>query len=226
MTKILIVEDDKEINNLLKDFLLEEGYNTISAFNGIEALSILREEDVDIVLLDIMLPFQSGDVILNKLRKFSDVPVIIISAKDSVQTKIDVIRMGADDYITKPFDIDEVLVRIEATLRRSNKKEFNKNSKLYYKNLILDTESKTAVVNGKVLSITAKEYSILELMLKNKNKLFSKSNLFESVWNESYLNDDSTLKVHMSNLRSKIKEYDCNNDYIETVWGMGYKLKN
>ena len=111
-------------------------------------------------------------------------------------------------------------------MRRSNKKEFNKNSKLYYKNLILDTESKTAVVNGKVLSITAKEYSILELMLKNKNKLFSKSNLFESVWNEPYLNDDSTLKVHMSNLRSKIKEYDCNNDYIETVWGMGYKLKN
>lgn len=183
MIKILIVEDDNEINNLLKDFLLEEGYCTISAFNGIEALSILREEDVDIVLLDIMLPFQSGDVVLSKLRKFSDIPVIIISAKDSVQNKIDVIRMGADDYITKPFDLDEVLVRIEAVLRRSNKEEYKKGSKLYFKNMTLDTESKTAMVNGNVLFITAKEYLILELMLKNKNKLFSKSNLFESVWN-------------------------------------------
>lgn len=226
MMKILIVEDDNEINNLLKDFLLEEGYNSISAFNGIEALSILKEEDIDLVLLDIMLPFQSGDVVLSKLRKFSNVPVIIISAKDSVQNRIDIIRMGADDYITKPFDLDEVLARIEAVLRRSNKKQCNKNSKLYLKKLVLDTESKTATVDGNVLSITAKEYLILEIMMKNKNKLFSKANLFESVWNEPYLNDDSTLKVHMSNLRSKIKEYDFHDEYIETVWGMGYKLKN
>lgn len=227
MPKILVVEDDKEINRLICEYLTTLDHSIISAENGLDAIRLIREQsDISLVLLDLMLPFQSGDMVLQKVREFSQVPVIIVSAKSTVQTKIDVIRMGADDYITKPFDLDELAVRIEAVLRRSR----NSNSgsptekQLTFKNLTLDSESRSASVNGNDLILTSKEYAILELMLKNPCKLFSKANLFESVWNEPYFSEDNTIKVHMSNLRSKIKKYDDSEEYIDTVWGMGYKL--
>ncbi len=227
MHKILVVEDDNEINCLICNYLSENKYETLSAQNGLEALRIIRgEKDLALVILDLMLPFQSGDTVLRRVREFSDVPVIIVSAKSMVQSKVDAIRMGADDYITKPFDLDELLARIEAVLRRSGNKNLpdpDKN-RLSYKKLTLDRNGKTAYVDGKALSLTGKEYSILELMLLNPTKLFSKSNLFESIWNEPYFKEDATVKVHMSNIRNKIKRYDDTEEYIETVWGMGYKL--
>ena len=138
----------------------------------------------------------------------------------------DVIRMGADDYITKPFDLDEVAVRIEAVLRRTEKgPEAGSQEKLRYKDMLMDCNAKTVTIKGDTLVLTSKEYGILELMLRNPTKLFSKANLFESVWNEPYFNEDSTLKVHMSNLRNKIKRYAEEEEYIETVWRMGYRLK-
>lgn len=229
---VLIVEDDKEINRLLREYLTDQGYQVLSAYNGLEAMSLFGQHgDIRLVLLDIMLPFQSGDTVLKRIRETSDVPVIVLSAKDTVQTKVDIIRMGADDYITKPFDLDEVLVRIEAVLRRSVGRgqgmsgTEQEGESLTFKNMKLDVVSKVVTVKGKPLTLTTKEYSILELMLRNPGKLFSKTNLFESVWNEMYYSEDNTLKVHMSNLRNKIKQYD-EEEYIETVWGMGYKLKN
>ncbi len=226
MRKILVAEDDKEINRLIRDYLSDNGYNTISAENGLDAVRIIRDEaDIDLVLLDLMLPFQSGDMVLQKVRGFSDIPIIIVSAKSMVQSKIDAIRMGADDYITKPFDLDELFVRIEAVLRRSQQKSSGEDKTLLtYKKLTLDRNSGTAAVDGKSLVLTGKEYAILELMLLNPKKLFSKSNLFESVWNEPYFKEDTTIKVHMSNIRNKIKKLDDTQEYIETVWGMGYKL--
>lgn len=227
MKKILVVEDDKEINRLICDYLSGNQYITISAENGLDAVRFIRDEgDIALVLLDLMLPLQSGDMVLKRVREFSDVPVIVVSAKSMVQSKIDVIRMGADDYITKPFDLDELLVRIEAVLRRSGRTEAcaaEKNS-LTYKKLTLDRESGKASVDGKPLVLTGKEYAILELMLLNPGKLFSKSNLFESVWQEPYFREDTAIKVHMSNIRSKLKKLDPSEEYIETVWGMGYKL--
>lgn len=227
MSKILVVEDDKEINRLLCEYLESQNYTVLHAQNGLEALNMLRDRaDIDLVLLDLMLPLQSGDVVLAKLREFSEVPVIVLSAKNTVQTRIDVIRMGADDYITKPFDLDEVAVRIEAVLRRMQKEaETEKQEKIQYRNLVMDCMAKTVTVKGNVLVLTSKEYMILELLLRNPAKLFSKANLFESVWNEPFYNEDSTLKVHMSNLRNKIKQYAGDEEYIETVWGMGYRLK-
>lgn len=226
MPKILVVEDDTEINKLIKDYLVSQNYIVITAFNGVEALSqIENHKDVMLVLLDLMLPFQSGDRVLKKLREFSYVPIIIISAKDTVQTKIDIIRMGADDYITKPFDLDELSARIEAVLRRSGQFKSALNTRLDFRDISLDTKEKTAFFSGHKLDITAKEYAILELMMKYPTKLFSKANLFESVWNEQYLGDENTVKVHISNLRNKIKEYTPD-EYIETVWGMGYRLKS
>lgn len=227
MKKILIAEDDREINELMCRYLSTQGYQVLSAFNGLTALQMLREQrDISMILLDIMLPFQSGDMVLKKLRGFSDIPVIIVSAKDMVQTKVDIIRMGADDYITKPFDLDELSVRIEAVLRRTGYKEQAETEKcIHYKNLVMHNDSKSIYINNNRLDLTGKEYGILELLLKNPTKLFSKANLFESVWGEPYLSEDNTLKVHMSNIRSKIKQYD-DEEYIETVWGMGYRLKN
>lgn len=222
MTKILIAEDDKEINRLVRDYFVSQNYDVVCAFNGIEAVSLFQSNrDIAMILLDLMLPFQSGDRTIQKIRAFSDVPIIVISAKDTIQTKIDVIRSGADDYITKPFDLDEILVRVEAVLRRSRKSE---HQKLTFKDILLDTQTKTVTIMGHTVEMTATEYSILELMMRNPKKLFSKANLFESIWNEEYFGDDSTIKVHISNLRNKIKRYS-DEEYIETVWGMGYRLK-
>lgn len=226
--KILIVEDDEQINNLLCEYLSMQRYEVVSASHGLEATAILdKNKDIDLVLLDLMLPFRSGDMVLQQLREISEIPVIVLSARDSVHTKIDLIRMGADDYITKPFDLDEVFVRIEAVLRRTKKVqeyEEKKQEELTFKNLRMDNVAKIVYIKEQVLTLTSKEYGILELMLRNPTKLFSKANLFESVWNEEYFSEDTTLKVHMSNLRTKIKQYD-EEEYIETVWGMGYRLK-
>lgn len=227
MPKIFVVEDDNEIIRLLCEYLQSQGYEVLSAKNGLAALDTLREKtDIDLVLLDLMLPMRSGDMVLKKLREFSEIPVIVVSAKNTVQTKIDIIRMGADDYISKPFDLDEVLVRIEAVLRRSKKEsDAERQEQIRYKNMVMDCTSGTVTLGEHTLALTSKEFMILELLLKNPTKLFSKANLFESVWNEPFYNEDNTLKVHMSNLRNKIKKYAGDEEYIETIWGMGYRLK-
>ncbi|MBQ6181331.1 MAG: response regulator transcription factor [Ruminococcus sp.] len=226
MNKILVAEDDAEINRIIRDYLDMQGYETISAANGLDAVRLATEHpELSMIILDIMLPFQSGDTVLKKIRSFSQVPVIIVSAKSTVQSKIDLLRLGADDYLTKPFDLDELLIRIETVLRRTAfSTEKTDTAQYKYKNLLIDAESKTAYVNDVQLVLTSKEYSILELLLKNPTKLFSKANLFESVWETPYFNDDNIIKVHISNLRSKIKKIDPDEEYIDTIWGMGYKL--
>ncbi|MCR5214144.1 MAG: response regulator transcription factor [Eubacterium sp.] len=227
--KILIVEDDEEIRNLLGKYLADNGYDIDLAENGMQGFNKIESEDYSLILLDIMLPFKSGDQVLKKVRETKDVPVIIISAKDMIQTKIDVMRMGADDYITKPFDLDEVLVRIEAVLRRSVRStsvvlnDESKTQKLQYKNITLDMHGARVYVKDKELILTTKEYEILKLLMTYPDKLFSKSNLYESIWGDSFIYDDNTLMVHISNLRNKLKNAD-NEEYIETVWGMGYRL--
>lgn len=226
MKKILTAEDDKEINKLICEYLASNGYELLYAGNGLDAVRIVRDDrDISLLILDLMLPFQSGDMVLKKIREFSDIPVIVVSAKSDTRSKIDLIKMGADDYLTKPFDLDELLVRVEAVLRRYDKNEAVTEGKtLHYKGLSLDIDAGTANVCGEALVLTGKEFAILELMLSNQGKLWSKANLFESVWGEDYLSDDKTVKVHMSNIRTKLKKLDPNTEYIETVWGMGYRL--
>ena len=190
-----------------------------------EGLSRLRSGDYDLLILDLMLPYKSGDAVLQELRSFSSLPVIVISAKDTVQNKLDLFHMGADDYLTKPFDLDEVLVRVEAVLRRCGSSEAQRAPEILKAGkLAVDTESKTASVDGQELVLTAKEYGILELLMRYPHKVFSKANLFESIWNEEYACEDNTLNVHMSNLRNKLKAADPETEYIKTVWGMGYRM--
>lgn len=224
-TKILVVEDDREINSMLCEMLDENGYAAEGAFTGMEGLSRLRSGDYDLLILDLMLPYKSGDAVLQELRSFSNLPVIVISAKDTVQNKLDLFHMGADDYLTKPFDLDEVLVRVEAVLRRCGSSEAQRAPEILQAGkLAVDTESKTASVDGQELVLTAKEYGILELLMRYPHKVFSKANLFESIWNEEYACEDNTLNVHMSNLRNKLKAADPETEYIKTVWGMGYRM--
>jgi DNA-binding response OmpR family regulator len=222
MDKILIIEDNKDVNLLLAETLEKEGYQVMSVLDGIEGMKAAKTGTYDLILLDIMLPYKSGDEILRELRTFSDIPVIIISAKDMVGTKIDLLKLGADDYITKPFDLGEVAARVSTNLRHSH--SLTKVNKLVtYKDLELDINAKCIKVNGLELDLTAKEYQMIELLVQNQGKVFSKANIYEAIWNDEYLGDDNAVKTHMSNLRNKLKKANPNEEYIETVWGLGYR---
>jgi DNA-binding response OmpR family regulator len=220
---ILIIEDNNDVNLMLAEALTDAGYEVKSAFTGMEGISEIKNHEYDLILLDLMLPYKSGDEILRDMRQFTETPVIVISAKDMVGTKIDILRLGADDYITKPFDLGEVVARVESNLRRSHKQ--TKESRIFnYKNLMLDDNAKSVSVQGTPLELTAKEYMILELLLKNRGKVFTKSNIYQFVWQDEYFDDDNAVKTHISNLRSKLKKVKPNEEYIETVWGLGYRL--
>lgn len=220
---ILIIEDDKEISGMISEYLIKNGYKTIEKYNGIEGVRCIRNNKIDLIILDVMLPYKSGDEVLREIRLFSDIPVIVVSAKDMVQSKVDLFKLGADDYVTKPFSLVELLARIEVNLNRYFRLE-EKIEYLVYKNINLNKFTKEVSVDGSDLVLTSKEYKILELMMKNPSKVFSKKNLYESVWNEIYdYCDEDRVNTHISNLRKKLKAKN-NIDYIQTVWGMGYKL--
>lgn len=225
---ILVVEDDNDINKMLAKLMEKCGYNVRQAYSGTEAMLHIETTEFHLVLLDLMLPGITGEELLKNIRKIKKMPVIVISAKLEKQVKLDLFKLGADDYITKPFDIEELSARINANLRRyidfdnSSPKEEN----LAYKDIILNKETKEIYVNGEELSLTFREFNILELLLTHPKKVFSKANLYESVWGDEYLGDDNTVNVHMSNLRNKLNKANPNEEYIETIWGMGYKLKS
>lgn len=225
--KILVVEDDNDINQLLCNIIRNSGYVPQAAFSGTEAMIYLEKEEWDMVLLDLMLPGMSGEEVLATIAATNSTPVIIISAKLDQQTKVGMIRTGADDYITKPFDIDEVSARIDSHLRRYkrlNKLPSMKN--LVFKDIEINQEAKTVYVQGQELNFTAREYEILVLLLSSPKKVFTKKNLFESVWEEPFYGDDNTMNVHISNIRSKLASVNPDEKYIETIWGMGYRLKS
>ena len=224
MENILIIEDNQDVNLMLSQAIKEAGYNVKSSFTGTDGLNEIKTNSYNLILLDIMLPYKSGDQILKEVREFSSVPIIIISAKDMISTKIDLLKLGADDYITKPFDIGEVLARVESNLRRYSISVAETDPVFTYKDITLNANTKEVKINGNILDLTAKEYMILELLIKNQNKVFSKANIYESIWNEEYIGDDNAIKTHLSNLRNKLKKSNSDENYIETVWGLGYRL--
>lgn len=228
---ILIVEDHRDISDLLKVFLTEHGYDVECAYNGREASGLLKEKEYTLVLMDLMLPYKSGDTLIGELRTHSDTPVICLSAKSGMETRLEVLRMGADDYILKPFDLDEVLVRMEVVLRRSKafeKQDTRRDSGagdiLCAGDLKMYPEENRVEYKGSNISLTWKEYELLQLFLKQPMKTFTKANLYESVWKDTYYCEDNTINVHLSNLRNKLKKAT-GQDYIDTVWGVGYRLK-
>lgn len=222
MNPILIVEDDTNINNLLKEALEKEQYNCEQAFSGTEAKMLLEVRKYSVVLLDLMLPGISGEEVLKVIREQGKIPVIVLTAKDDLDAKVDILTNGADDYITKPFEIKEVIARVQVQLRHA-KPEQEKDI-LVYKELVLDRDSFSVELQGNQLSkITKQEFFILELLLKYPKKVFSKEEMFEYAWEQAYMGETKTLDVHISNIRKKIREIT-EEEYIETVWGIGYRL--
>ena len=252
MPNILIVEDDININNLLCEVLVKAGYMCEQAFSGTEAKLLLniKEKAYTLVLLDLMLPGASGEEVLKEIRKQGRLPVIVLTAKDSIDDKIGVLTDGADDYITKPFEIREVLARIQVQLRHieaetkseaevetevetqvetevKTKDGIQKgqgSGRLEFRDMMLTRSTFEVSIGGRVLpKITKQEFAILELLLKNPKQVFSKEDIFEYAWDEPYMGETKTLDVHISNIRKKIKTITPD-EYIETIWGIGYRL--
>lgn len=222
---ILVIEDDKDISNMICDLLKQNGYNAKPAYSGTEALTVFDTE-TDLILLDLMLPSLSGELVLQEIRKHSNIPVIGLSAKSDKASTINLLKSGADDYIVKPFNNDELLARIEAQMRRYNQALSlpSENNKLIYKDLSIDTETYSVQVGGTPVSLTKREFLILELLMRYPKKVFTKSNLYEHVWNDEFLGDENTVNVHISNIRSKLAKANPLGEYIQTVWGIGFKM--
>ena len=223
MAKILVCDDDKEIVEAIEIYLTQDGHQVLEAYDGIEAVEILKKESVDLLIMDIMMPRMDGIRATLKIREKHNIPIIILSAKSEDADKILGLNIGADDYITKPFEIREVLARIQVQLRHTEEKEI-KESNLSFREMVLNKATFQVSIGGKILpKITRQEFAILELLLRNPKQVFSKEDIFEYAWDEPYMGETKTLDVHISNIRKKIKTVT-SEEYIETVWGIGYRL--
>lgn len=223
MPKILIIEDDKDINEMLNQLLTTNGYEVISAYSGTEGI-LLHDRDVNLIILDLMLPGKNGEEIINELQKKKLVPILITTAISDISKKLDLFKLGADDYITKPFNNDELLARIKVHLRKNND---NSNSNiLSFKDILLNLDNYTIKCHNKNVILPKTEFELLKNLIEKPNQVHTKSNLIERVWNNEDSADDNTLNVHISRIRNKLKEANPNEDYIETVWKIGYKMKN
>ncbi len=225
--RILLVEDDIETSDMLKDFLITENFEVVTAYDGKSACKKFLEDKYNLVLLDIMIPGINGIEVMKIIRKSSTVPIIIISAKDSDSDKTLGLGLGADDYITKPFSVIEVLARIKANIRRNTQyipNIPNKENILKKGNLTIDTDTYSVLKNGKKIELTVKEFEILKMLIQNPQKVYTKNQIYSSVWNDVYIGDENAVNVHISRLRGKIEDNPRDPKYIVTVWGIGYKL--
>lgn len=221
--RILVVEDDNEINWMINEALIKAGYNCVGAHTGTEALLRLQNEHYDMAILDLMLPGLDGKEVLTQARTFTDIPFLVLSARDELDTKVDLLTLGANDYMTKPFELDELLARVLVQLRISAANGSFHECVLSHQELKLDLDKKQFFVCGALVPLTAQEMKIMELFLKHPGKVFSKDEIYQYAWNDSYMGEDKTINVHISNIRQKIKKHT-DRDYIETVWGLGFKL--
>ncbi|UOQ87476.1 response regulator transcription factor [Gracilibacillus salinarum] len=194
----------------------------MSAFSGTEGKLLFEQYQIDLVLLDLMLPGMNGDVFLEDIRNSSTVPVIVISAINAQASKLELLTSGADDYITKPFDVKELLARVQIQLRHAEKATDSMIKEVQYKNISVNIDTREVKCNKQVIHLTGREYAILLLLLAHPHKVFSRANIYESVWNEPFLANDKTINMHISNLRQKLNVEDTN--YIKTVWGIGFKF--
>lgn len=222
MNTILIIEDNLEINNLVKEALEKDGYLCTQAFSGTEGLLHIKTKEYSLIILDLMLPGLTGEEFIEEFIKTRDTPILVISAKESIDSRIECLNLGADDYLVKPFDINELKARVIALIRRSGAKLGSNN--ISYKGITLDKDLFDISINGELLNLTKQEYKIIKLLMENPNKVFTKEDIYESAWDDYYMGEDKTINVHISNIRRKIKEIT-EEDIIETIWGIGFKLK-
>lgn len=220
MPTILIVEDNTDIHNLIKEVLEKEKYKVLDSYSGTEALMVLEKENVDLILLDLMLPGLNGEEIIKKVK---DIPIIVISAKISPEDKVNVLLNGANDYITKPFSTEELLARIKVQFRIKKDKKENNNMVLKYKQIELNQKNRTVHIEENQIYLTKTEFAILKQLLLNPKQVVTKSKLLELISNDTLDCDENSLKVHISNIRKKIRQVT-EEEYIESVWGIGFKI--
>lgn len=229
MEKILLVEDDLNISEMVSDYLSNEGFEVRTAFDGIEALKVFEEETFDLVLLDLMIPKLDGMRVMKGIREKSLTPIMIVSAKDSDGDKAMGLGFGADDYLTKPFSLVELSARIKANIRRATRyAQANTDLKsqiIKIKQLEIDLENYQVKKQGEIVKLTSKEFEILKLFATNKNKVYTKAQIYGAVWEEEYYGDDNVINVHIRRLREKIEDDATNPIYIKTLWGIGYKME-
>ena len=225
---ILLVEDDLEICEMLKNYLVTENFDVVSAHDGKEACEKFGKNHYDLVLLDLMIPKISGMDVMQYIRKVSVVPIIILSAKDTETDKTLGLALGADDYITKPFSVAEVLARIKANIRRTTQyaavSERQPKTSISAGALVMNLSDYTVTKSGKRVELTAKEFEILKLLMQNPKKVFTKEQIYSLVWKDAYVGDENAVNVHISRLRNKIEDDSRNPHYVQTVWGIGYKM--
>jgi DNA-binding response OmpR family regulator len=220
---ILIIEDDNDINQMLRILLKQNGYDVIGAYSGTEGL-LVHGENVSLILLDLMLPGRSGEDIICELKQKHNVPVIVTSAIHDVNKKVDLFSLGADDYVTKPFHNEELLARISARLRSDSAP--SKSDTVTYRDIEIDKSNFAVKCSAKSIELSRHEFALLCLLVENPNRTCTKSMIYDTVWDYENSADDNTLNVHISKLRKKLKECNPDCDYIETVWGIGYRMRS
>ena len=224
--KILIVDDDADIREMISVYFGKEGYEVVSATNGEQGLTMAKQEAFSVILLDVMMPVMNGYKMLEKLRTFSDVPVILLTAKGEQISKIQGFTKGCDDYVVKPFDFAELSLRIQAIRKRmeGTKKEEQKGI-LQVKDLVINLVEHTVKQGDREIVLTPKEYDLLVILASNKGRVFSSRQLYELIWKEAFLENDSNVITHMRNLREKLGDKVKEGKYIKTIWGVGYKIE-
>ena len=230
MYNILVCDDDKEIVNAIEIYLSKEGYNILKAYNGKEALKIIEKTEVHLIILDIMMPEMDGMTVANKVRQTKGVPIIMLSAKSEDYDKVAGLNNGADDYVTKPFNPIELIARVNSQIRRytslgSLKK--NEDDNIYQTgDLIINDETKQVVLEGKEIKLTPTEYNILKFLTKNKGKVYSINQIYESVWEDEAYGAENIIAVHIRHIREKIEINPKEPKYLKVIWGIGYKIEN
>ena len=229
MPTILVVEDQEDIQSLLKD-VLGGTYRIIQATTGAQALARFQQEEPDLILLDLMLPVVTGDSVLKSIRHMSSVPVIILTAVQDKTRTVSLLEQGANDYVTKPFDIDELRARIQVQLRQSGSLKADADAagesaaKICFQGIELDRMEHTVSVDGRRVDLARKEFAILELLMDHPHRVFEKEDLYRQVWNQPYINAENTLNVHLSTLRTSLNRCAGSQRYIVSVWGIGVRL--
>ncbi|MDY2726651.1 MULTISPECIES: response regulator transcription factor [Anaerostipes] len=228
--RILVVDDDREIVGAIKKRLEMEGFFVLTAYDGLEAMDLLMEQDIHLLIIDVMMPKMDGLSATMKIRESKNIPIIILSAKTEESDKILGLSMGADDYVSKPFRPDELVARVKSQLRRylqlgSMRSAGENKNQIVNGGLILDTEGKRILVDGEPVKVTATEYKILHLLMRNLGRVFSADEIYERVWNEEAYATENTVMVHIRRIREKIEIDTKNPRYLKVVWGIGYKME-
>lgn len=221
---ILIIEDDPDINAMLQILLRHSGYEVVGAYSGTEGL-LAHSNNIDLILLDLMLPGKSGEEIIRELKNRHNVPVIVISAVHDINKKVQLFDLGADDYVTKPFHNDELLARISARFRSENNTANNLQNKLNFRDIEIDRSDFSVKCCGNPVDLSYHEFALLCLLMENPKRTCTKSMIYDNVWDNENSADDNTLNVHISKIRKKLKQCNPECEYIETVWGIGYRMK-